>query len=62
MLDKYKIRDYKETPLLDSFNEVVKIVARSYNDDTFKAKLLIIYDVLLRKEQEKKPPSYYHTS
>jgi len=37
-------------------------VAKSYDGDAFKAKLSIIYDVLIRKEQEKKPPHYVHSS
>ena len=61
-LDKYRNKEYKETPLLDHFNNIAKIVAKSYNDDIFKAKLLIIYDVLMRKEQERKPPHYVHSS
>jgi hypothetical protein len=62
LLDKYRLREYKETILLDNFDTIVKTVAKSYEDDDFKARLLIIYDVLMRKEQEKKPPHHVHTS
>ncbi len=62
ILDRYRNRNYKETPLLDEFNSIASIIANSYDQDVFKAKLLVIYDVLMRKEQEKKPPQYTHTS
>lgn len=55
ILDKYRNRSYQETPLLDEFNQIASIVGQSYEQDVFKAKLLLIYDVLIRKEQEKKP-------
>lgn len=62
-LDAYKNREYKETPLLDKFGEIAGILARaSYQGDTFKAALLLIYDVLLRKEVERKDSVYYHTN
>lgn len=61
-LDRYRNREYKETPLLDKFSEICDTVAKSYNNDSFKACLLIIYDVLMRKEQERKPPQLTHTS
>jgi len=62
-LDNYRNREYKETPLLDKFSDIASIVAKaSYEGDTFKASLLLIYDVLLRKEQERKGPEYYSTS
>lgn len=62
MLEKYRNKDYKETPLLDNLNEITRIIAKAYDNDIFKAKLLLVYDVLLRKEQEKKPSHYVHTS
>jgi hypothetical protein len=61
-LDKYRNREYKETPLLDSFGELSEIVGRSYGGDAFKASLLLIYDVLMRKEQERKAPELTHSS
>ncbi len=62
-LDKYRNREYKETPLLDNFSDISAIVAKSsYDGDTFKASILLVYDVLLRKEQERKAPEYYSTS
>jgi hypothetical protein len=61
-LDRYRNREYKETPLLDKFDDIVGSIARSYNGDKFKATLLVIYDVLMRKEQERKPPELTHTS
>lgn len=57
-LDRYRNREYKETPLLDKFEEICAIV----DPDTFKACMLIIYDVLMRKEQERKAPELTHTS
>jgi len=61
-LDRYRNREYKETPLLDRFHEISSIVGKSYNGDSFKASLLIIYDVLMRKEQERKSPEFSYTS
>lgn len=61
-LDRYRNREYKETPLLDNFAQICEIVGRSYGGDTFKGSLLLIYDVLMRKEQERKIPELYHTS
>ena len=61
-LEKYKNKSYKDTPLMDHFAEISQIVARSHDNDVFKAQLLIIYDVLLRKEFERKSPVYYNTS
>lgn len=63
LLDAYRNREYKETPLLDSFNKLISIIANSsYEGDTFKAALLVIYDVILRKELERRPPHLYSTS
>eukprot|EP00347_Sterkiella_histriomuscorum_P014896 403359104 len=62
ILDKYRNRDYKETPLLNNFHDIAEVVAKTYEGDVFKAKLLMIYDVILRKEQERKQPHYIHTS
>jgi hypothetical protein len=61
-LDRYRNKEYKETPLLDKFEEIVGLVANSYQGDRFHALLLIVYDVLMRKEQERKPPELTHTS
>ena len=61
-LDKYIYREYKETPLLDNFPSIVEIVAKSYNGDILRAALLLIYDVLILKEQSRKPPHYFHMS
>lgn len=62
-LDRYRNREYKDTPLLDHFSDLTDIIgASSYEGDTFKASLLLIYDVLLRKEQERKAPELTHTS
>jgi hypothetical protein len=49
-IDMYKNREYKETPLLDNFKDVSQLIAKSYNGDSFRASLLLIYDVLMRKE------------
>lgn len=49
-LDQYRNKSYKETPLLDRFDDIVAIVSNSYEGDKFKAKLLLVYDVLMRKE------------
>jgi hypothetical protein len=38
------------------------VAQASYEGDIFKAALLVIYDVLLRKEVERKDSVYYHTS
>jgi hypothetical protein len=62
LLDRYRNKEYKETPLLDNFSEICRLVSKSYHDDPFKASLLLIYDVLLRKEQERKPGHYTHSS
>lgn len=62
-LDRYRNREYKETPLLDNFSDICKIIGKSsYNGDTFQAMLLLVYDVLIRKEQERKPVHLYQTS
>lgn len=37
-------------------------MGKSYNGDSLKASLLIIYDVLMRKEQERKSPEFSYTS
>jgi hypothetical protein len=50
LLDRYRIKEYKETPLIDKFEEITQIIGRQYQDDTFKATMLLIYDVLMRKE------------
>ena len=49
-LERYRNREYKETPLLDKFEDIIDIVAKSYQGDRFRACLLLIYDVLMRKE------------
>lgn len=59
----YRNREYKESPLLDNFEKVVQIIADSaYGGDCFKAALLVIYDVVLRKEIERRPVHLYSTS
>lgn len=50
LLNKYKAKEYRETPLLDEFAEVVSLIAGNYGNDNFKAALLIVYDVCIRKE------------
>jgi hypothetical protein len=51
LMDQYKVREYKETILLDNFDKIAKIIAdANYDGDVFKAQLLIIYDVCIRKE------------
>lgn len=63
LLDAYRNREYKETPLLDNFTKIITTIANSsYEGDTFKAALLVIYDVILRKELERRPPHLYSTS
>jgi hypothetical protein len=61
-LDRYRNREYKETPLLDKFEDILGVIAKNYQGDRFRACLLVIYDVLMRKEQERKPPELTHTS
>ncbi|CDW78409.1 UNKNOWN [Stylonychia lemnae] len=61
-LDKYRIKDYRETPIIDNLDKICEIISRSYQNDQFKARLLLVYDVVLRKEQEKKPAQFYHSS
>jgi hypothetical protein len=61
-LDRYRNREYKETPLLDKFEDILGVIAKGYQGDRFRACLLVIYDVLMRKEQERKPPELTHTS
>jgi len=36
--------------LLDKFEDIVGIIAQSHKGDRFKSTLLVIYDVLMRKE------------
>ena len=36
-LDRYRNKEYKETPLLDNFKDICKVVAQSYEGDNFKA-------------------------
>ena len=51
LLEKYKSKEYKETPLLDNFDKICKIIGKAnYEGDTEKAALLLIYDVCIRKE------------
>ena len=50
ILQKYKNKEYRETPLMDQLSEVFKVVAEGYENDIFKAQLLVIYDVLMKKE------------
>lgn len=53
-LDAYKSKEYKETPLLDNFDQITKIIAdANYDGDTFKTTLLMVYDVCIRKEMLK---------
>ena len=61
MLDQYKQKEYKKTPLLDSINEISKIVAMNYENDEFKAVLLLIYDVCIRRELNQVERSQYYT-
>jgi hypothetical protein len=50
-LDLYRNKEYKETPLLDNFEEISKIIAdASYGGNVYKASLLMVYDVCIRKE------------
>jgi hypothetical protein len=49
-LDKYRNKEYKETPLLDNFQEIAETIGKSYNNDSFEATLRLVYDVLMRKE------------
>jgi hypothetical protein len=50
-LDKYRNKEYKETPLLDNFEAIAQLIAdESYEGDLFKASLLMVYDVCIRKE------------
>lgn len=52
-MDKYKVREYKETILLDNINEISKIIAdANYDGDVFHSTLRLIYDVCIRKELE----------
>lgn len=38
LMDKYKVREYKETILLDNFEKISKIIAdANYEGDVFKA-------------------------
>ena len=62
ILDLYRNKQYKETPLLDNFDKILQIISLSYENDKFKSMLYLVYDVILRKEQEKKESVYYHTS
>ena len=51
LLEKYKSKEYKQTPLLDNFDEIASIIGgANYNDDSFRAGLLMIYDACIRKE------------
>jgi hypothetical protein len=53
-LDLYKVKEYKETPLIDNFETIAQIIAdANYEGDSFKASLLMVYDVCVRKEMEK---------
>jgi len=54
LVDKFLGKEYKETPLLDKLDEVVSIIAESYENDKFHALLLIVHDCLVRKEHSKK--------
>ena len=52
-MDKYKVREYKETILLDNIQDIAQIVAdANYDGDAFEATLRMIYDVCIRKEME----------
>ena len=47
---------------MDKFCEIASIVGNSYSQDHFKGALLLVYDVLMRKEQERKAPELSYTS
>jgi hypothetical protein len=49
ILDKYKSREYKETPLLDNFETIVSLIAGE-KGDKFETCLKICYDICIRKE------------
>lgn len=50
-MEAYKMKEYKESPLLDNFELIVKTVADSnYQGDKLRAALLLVYDVCIRKE------------
>lgn len=50
-LEKYNEREYQQTLLLENLEEIASIIAdANYSGDTFKAKLLLFYDVFIRRE------------
>lgn len=50
-MDKYRVREYQETILLDNFEDIAKIIAdANYDGDLFHASLRLVYDVQIRKE------------
>lgn len=59
LLDQYRHKEYKETPLLDNIDAITKIVAKNYEGDQFKAALLLIYDVCIRREINQVERSQY---
>lgn len=51
ILDEYKSKEYRQTPLLDNFKKLVDIIAdANYGGDRFRVCLLMIYDACIRKE------------
>ena len=63
LLSEFDGKQYKKTPLLDNFQKICQTVGEmspecdgaTEADRSFKAGLLIIYDVLLSKEDSRKP-------
>ena len=39
---------------MDKFEDIAEVIGRSYENDTFKGAMLLIYDVLIAKEENRK--------
>lgn len=60
-LSKHKSKEYKQTPLVDNFKEIVSILAEAnYEKDELRAALLLAYDVCIRKEQDELESDQYN--
>lgn len=60
-LNMHKSKEYKQTPLVDNFQEIVTILAGSnYEKDELRAAILLAYDVCVRKELDELESDQYN--
>lgn len=58
-MDLYRSKDYKESPLLDQWSNLVKQVSEAhYEGNEFEAALRLIHATAVFKETRRSPPQY----